>query len=70
MQFKTFAKEGLMFLSVKDDSFLSVEMREGRVLFQVMLKHNAIINLPMQFFASYIILFYDLKIDKRIICSG
>ncbi|XP_075229000.1 laminin subunit alpha [Lycorma delicatula] len=33
--FKTFAKEGLMFLAFKDNqNFLSIELREGRVLYQ------------------------------------
>lgn len=34
--FKTYSKEGLLFLVFKDENFLSIELREGRVLYQVM----------------------------------
>ncbi|XP_046389625.1 laminin subunit alpha [Ischnura elegans] len=34
LDFKTFAKDGLLFLVEKDDSFLSIEMRGGRIIYQ------------------------------------
>ncbi|KAK9499521.1 hypothetical protein O3M35_002544 [Rhynocoris fuscipes] len=34
LSFKTFAKDGLLFLAEKDSSYLSIEIREGRVLYQ------------------------------------
>lgn len=36
LKFKTFAKEGLLFLAGNDDTFLSIEMRDGKVYLQVM----------------------------------
>lgn len=35
LKFKTFAKEGLLFLAGNEDTFLSIEMRDGKVYLQV-----------------------------------
>lgn len=35
LSFKTFSKDGLLFLSEKGKNFLSIEIREGRILYQV-----------------------------------
>lgn len=36
LKFKTFAKDGLLFLALKNQVFLSVELIDGHVRYQVM----------------------------------
>lgn len=40
LKFKTFASEGLIFLIGKDGTFISIEIRNGRVVYQYNLGHN------------------------------
>ncbi|KAL3275279.1 hypothetical protein HHI36_020047 [Cryptolaemus montrouzieri] len=40
LKFKTFAPEGLLFLAEKDNTFISLELRNGKILYQYNLGHT------------------------------
>ncbi|CAB0000022.1 unnamed protein product [Nesidiocoris tenuis] len=47
LDFKTFAKEGLLFLSHNSSTYLSIEIREGRIIFQTTLMKTIDCLLPV-----------------------